>query len=89
MPTLHSHLQPDGVLLGYRTTDRDSWSLSVLKISDLHDPTVQEGKRSCHWAALFGAEQALHDVLEHRPNLEAKDLRGNTALHLAAASDNL
>lgn len=54
-----------------------------------HCSHAQEGKRSCHWAAYFGTAQVLQELLEQRPNLEAKDRRGNTALHLAAAAHHL
>lgn len=50
---------------------------------------AQEGKRACHWASYFGTPQVLQELLDQRPNLEAKDLRGNTALHLAAAAGHL
>ena len=50
---------------------------------------TQEGKQACHWAAFFGTAQLLQDLVEQHPNLEAKDRRGNTALHLAAATNHL
>ena len=50
---------------------------------------AQLGKRACHWAAYFGSAEALQELLDRRPNLEAKDLCGNTALHLAAAAGHL
>ena len=50
---------------------------------------AQEGKRACHWAAFYGTAQLLQDLVERHPNLEAKDRRGNTALHLAAAANHL
>ena len=59
--------------------------LDCLADANIHE---QEGKRACHWAAYFGAAQVLQELLEHRPNLEAKDRRGNTALHLAAAANH-
>ncbi|CAL5230097.1 g13555 [Coccomyxa viridis] len=49
----------------------------------------REGKRACHWAAFFGIAALLQDLVEQHPNLEAKDRRGNTALHLAAARNYL
>lgn len=55
----------------------------------VHAPfCAQEGKRACHWAAFFGQAQVLQDLVEQHPNLEAKDRRGNTALHLAAAANH-
>ena len=50
---------------------------------------AQLGKRACHWAAYLGSAEALQELLDRRPNLEAKDLGGNTALHLAAAAGHL
>ena len=50
---------------------------------------AQEGKRACHWAAYFGTAQMLQELVEQHPNLEAKDRRGNTALHLAAVAHHL
>lgn len=50
---------------------------------------VQDGKRLLHWAVQFGEIEALETILDGHPNLEARDERGNTALHLAAAAGHM
>ncbi len=49
----------------------------------------QDGKRPLHWAAQYGESEALEKILSRRLNLQAKDERGNTALHLAAAAGHM
>ena len=49
----------------------------------------QRGKLPLHWAAQFGDEHVLGRIVDGRPNLQARDERGNSALHLAAAAGHL
>ncbi len=50
---------------------------------------AQRGKLPLHWAAQFGDEHMLQRILATRPNLQAKDERGNSPLHLAAAAGHM
>lgn len=62
-------------------------SLLGMLVTDVN-PHLQhkEGKLALHWAAQFAETEVLRQLLIKRPNLAAKDERGNTALHLAAAA---
>jgi len=52
------------------------------------DINVTDNKLSTplHWAAYSRSEVALKYILSLNPNLEARDSKGNTALHLAVKS---
>lgn len=52
------------------------------------DINLVDNKQSTplHWACYSRAEVSLNYILSLNPNLEAKDLKGLTALHLAVKS---
>jgi ankyrin repeat protein len=51
---------------------------------------MQRGKLALHWAAQFGDAHMLQRMLAaDAPKLQARDVRGNTPLHLAAAAGHM
>lgn len=51
---------------------------------------VQRGKLALHWAAQLGDMHMLQRMLAaDAPKLQAKDARGNSPLHLAAAAGHM